>query len=393
VTSQDKSTDNFRSQSLYSAFYAAKFTFLGVQLPYFSAWLALKDFSIVEIGFLNGAAFGLRMVLGPLFGLWADRQTDQRLPFRLASALFVLGALGLTLIDNKFVIGLSALAALFAFGVLAPLTDTAAVNAQAQGRIDYGRARAVGSAAFGVVTLAAGYLLDLYGLELSVNIMLGATLACFLLSFVMPVEGSVSSTLSLRTIPDILSNKIFLVFLLTIGLLQGSHAVYYAFSIIHWSEIGFSSLTVGCLWAVGVAAEIVFLLLVRPFMNTVRPEIFFAVSAIAVATRWAATPFVSSVYVLALLQVLHAFTFAASYIGAVIFIRRASKASSMNTAMALRAAITDGLMLALAAAVGGVLFEKSGAIAAYSAMASMGVISLFGAWWLKRNWNGGVFGL
>ena len=48
----------------------------------------------------------------------------------------------------------------------------------------------------------------------------------------------------------------------------------------------------------------------------------------------------------------------------------------------------DGLVLAIAAAAGGLLFERLGATAAYSAMAAMGIVSLFGAWWLKRNWDG-----
>ena len=37
---------------------------------------------------------------------------------------------------------------------------------------------------------------------------------------------------------------------------QASHGALYAFGSIHWRDLGFSSATIGLLWAVGVVAEI-----------------------------------------------------------------------------------------------------------------------------------------
>src|SRR6185436_16725402 len=49
----------------------------------------------------------------------------------------------------------------------------------------------------------------------------------------------------------------FLAIAAAASLIQASHAVYYAFSTLDWTAKGFDGVTIGALWALGVAAEIV----------------------------------------------------------------------------------------------------------------------------------------
>jgi PPP family 3-phenylpropionic acid transporter len=45
--------------------------------------------------------------------------------------------------------------------------------------------------------------------------------------------------------------------MLSVALINAGHAYYYTFSNLHWSrDLGYSSATLGLLWATGVAAEI-----------------------------------------------------------------------------------------------------------------------------------------
>lgn len=71
--------------------------------------------------------------------------------------------------------------------------------------------------------------------------------------------------------------------------------------------------------------------------------------------RWAVLALTTEVWLLALAQCLHALTFGAMHLGAMVFIARTVPASSSNTAQALFAATTNGLGLGAGLLIAGVL--------------------------------------
>ena len=46
-----------------------------------------------------------------------------------------------------------------------------------------------------------------------------------------------------------MSNRVFVIFLIAVGLVQASHAAYYGFATIHWRAAGLSDAVIGALWA------------------------------------------------------------------------------------------------------------------------------------------------
>lgn len=380
-----------RHQFLFSGFYSSQFILLGVQLPFLSAWLATRDFSAPEIGWITGAALAARLALGPFVAYWADRQADQRRAIRLVSALFAAGAAGLWVADEKILIGVCVALVHWAFGLLVPLSDSATLQADRADQLNYGQTRAVGSLAFLMTTIIGGYFLSRYGINLSVKIMAAAGAATLVLSMFLPPRPVAMDGVSSnwRDAPRLLRSKNFLLMVAAAGLVQGAHAVYYAFSILRWSEIGYSPTLVGALWAVAVMAEILLLTRARRFAARLSPALMIALGGLGAAVRWSLTAMEPPVYILFAVQLLHALTFAAAYLGAIEFIDRAVPRKLVNTAMTLTSTTGVGAITGGATIAAGYVFHGEGAAAAYFMMAAMGALAFVLSMALARLWRGG----
>ncbi|MEX0645076.1 MAG: MFS transporter, partial [Parvularculaceae bacterium] len=152
-----------RTHFSYAAFYSSKFVLLGIQLPFFSGWLALQGISAPDIGLITGAALVARLALGPLVAYWADGQSDERVPLRLVALFFAAGAVALTVAPDKLAITAAAVIMLWSFGLLVPLTDSAVIRADRAGLANFGQARAIGSFAFLATTIIGGQALTRFG--------------------------------------------------------------------------------------------------------------------------------------------------------------------------------------------------------------------------------------
>ena len=118
---------------------------------------------------------------------------------------------------------------------------------------------------------------------------------------------------------------------------------------------------IGLLWAGGVVAEVILFACNAPLLRRIGPVGLLAAAAAAGVVRWAVLALTTEVWALALAQCLHALTFGAMHLGAMVFIARTVPASSANTAQALFAATTNGLGLGAGLLLAGVLYAAWGA--------------------------------
>jgi PPP family 3-phenylpropionic acid transporter len=96
---------------------------------------------------------------------------------------------------------------------------------------------------------------------------------------------------------------------------QASHAALYAFGSLHWRDLGFSSATVGWLWAIGVVAEIaVFAGLGRDVGRGAAFRLIL-VGAGSAVFRFAALASDPGLVPTFALQALHGLSFAATHLG------------------------------------------------------------------------------
>src|SRR5262249_62425336 len=128
----------------------------------------------------------------------------------------------------------------------------------ARGRA-YGPVRLWGSVAFIAANLGAGLLLDLLPRENLIWTIAAALAGMAAASLLLrPLERAVPARAApTAALHRLLFAPAFLTVALAASLIQASHAVYYGFSTLAWAAEGFDGVTIGALWGLGVAAEIV----------------------------------------------------------------------------------------------------------------------------------------
>ena len=155
---------------------------------------------------------------------------------------------------------------------------------------------------------------------------------------------------------------------------QASHAMYYAFSSLHWAEKGMSSMMIGALWAGSVVSEVAFFGFASRISGLLRgPLAMLVLGAGASAIRWSAMALDPPIGVLILLQVGHGLTFGATQLGSMVAISHFTPFGMRGRAQGWLAAGWAGLMATLTALCGAVypdLGERSYWI--------MVVVALFG---------------
>ena len=171
----------------------------------------------------------------------------------------------------------------------------------------------------------------------------------------------------------VLRDRTFVLFLATVALIQGSHAVYYAFGTLHWRAVGYSDAVIGWLWAEGVIAEIILFAFGGALVRRLGPARLILLAGIAGIVRWCATGLSDALPVLVMVQALHAFTFGAAHLGAIYFIARTVPPALSATAQSLYSAAVMGLGLGLAILASGSLYATFGG-GAYFAMAALAAL-------------------
>ena len=368
--------------------YVALFGLLGIQLPYWPVWLAHRGLEPGQIGVVLGVFTWARLA-APWTGSWADRRgRPDRLAVVLAAATLALtAAFGLA---SGFValLALSALSGLTMAPIL-PLVDGIAVTAAAAERIDYGRVRLWGSAAFVLASSLGGLALQGRSPSLvlwMIVLFTAALLATMLFLPRVPARaGSARDTASvgvparsaLASLRAMVRRPGMLTFLAAVACMQGSHSVLYGFGTRHWQAIGVAESTIGWMWAWGVIVEVCLFAVGQRMVARFRPTGMMVAAAVGGLIRWPLLAWVESVPVIFAVQTLHGATFAAMHLGAMNWIRVAIDAPSVQRATGLYVAIGSGVALGVGQPLAGVLFEHFAGNAYLAMAASSGVGLVF----------------
>jgi PPP family 3-phenylpropionic acid transporter len=281
------------------------------------------------------------------------------------------------------------LIALTAQSALMPLGDTITLGAVRSEGLDYGRIRLWGSVSFIVASIASGAALASSSGERVLQLVLGASvlvlLACLSVPSIRPVEGGAR----IAGIGAVAGDPRFWVFILAASALQASHQVYYGFGTLYWRSLDFSDPTIGWLWAEGVLAEILLFWQGRRLLARLGPIGLMVLGGVAGILRWSLAGALTWLPFIAAIQLLHAFTFGASHLGAMHFLSRTAPPSAAAGAQSLYAALSSGLGSGLVMVIAGALYSTYGG-GAYSFMAVLSAAGLVGALalgWTTDRWN------
>ena len=341
------------------AVYAFLYAAFGVQSPFLPALLREQGLHAEEIGIVLAASTAIRVLAGPAIGHAADRlhrHTSILCGCAIAAAVAGLGYLMMQGLGSLLVVGLLHAAML---APVVPLSDalatTAAHESESDGkqRFEYGWLRASGSAAFIVGTTVSGWVAGKAGLGVTIwfsgaLLVIGGTAALLLPKLPgghangarPPIAGDWALLFRLA---------VFRRVLIIAALVEGSHALHDAFSVIRWRSAGIDLPIVGLLWSESVLSEVVVFLLIGPrLVRLIGPGGACALAAGAGVIRWTVVAFTTDPVLLGLVQPLHGLTFALLHLACMRLIVQVVPVRLAATAQSIYGTLCVGLVLTLA---------------------------------------------
>ena len=359
----------------YGAFYLG----FGAYLPYMPVWYEARGLSAEMIGAAAAAAMAGRVFAAPLGAALADRAAKRRhavFGFALAAVLIFLAHI--PAVSPWLIITLAGLAG-GAFTGMVPVMDAFAMGEARRRGFAFGPPRSVGSAMFIVGNVGCGALIGWLGGEAALYWTLAGAGLAALTALTLPEgrratparraeapRGGLIAALSAGGLPLAFAAS---------ALIQSGHGFYYAFSAVAWKAAGVPSGAIGALWATGVAAEIVFFWLSARALRSMSPAMLMAVGGAAAIVRWIALAFSPPLAALFALQVLHALSFGATYLGFLRFASAAAPDRFAATAQAVNSALSGGVILAAATSVSGFAYAAFGS-AGFALMAAPSLAGL-----------------
>ena len=377
-----------------SLVYFGYFFFLGINTPFAASWLAARGFGD-KVGLLIGASLIAKTIGQPSLSYMADLM-GRRLMLIIAALASAAATFTLVFAHNYFVVLALLLFAGFFIGPILALTDALALSDES---LNYGHVRLWGSLGFAVAVLAGGWLIDRWGVPLVIWLEVAGLSVLLVITFGLPRRAHQRDdlrTLGARAMANKLLGK-FLVapitwlFMLSVATLNASHAYYYSFSVNLWTSVNhFSRFQSSALWFTGVVAEVTLLWVVgdRVPLNRAKQLLIFA--SIGGIVRWGLTSMSPSYLLLFPLQCLHACSYAAMHLGAMLVLRRAVPPAIATTVMGIYAALVNGVVIGIVTSQLDPVYAHLGAqgylfMAALSALGGIGIIVF------TQRWTGALF--
>jgi PPP family 3-phenylpropionic acid transporter len=355
------------------------FAGFGALIPFLPMWLEkAHGFTGSQIGLVLAIGGFSRIIAGPLTAAWADGRKDRRAPMFLFAGLMTLGFGSLWFVEGFAAVFVIILLMDVAFWGFVPVVEAALLRLTKYGWPRYGLARGLASAAFVVGSSAVGMLIDHFGTWAIWGWLFGVSAMLIVAAAWMkpePVAGNREAPFLQRLSGGVgmLKDRKFALLIFSAGLIQATHSYFYVAGTLIWTnDQRLSSTLSGNLWSIGVVAEVGFLIFLARWTERFAPETLILVGGIAAVVRWTALAMLPPVWALYGLQILHAGTFAATFLGAVRMIQSMHGDERTPTAQMIYMALASAPAQAFATLISGPLYDYLNA----TGRASLGYLSM-----------------
>jgi PPP family 3-phenylpropionic acid transporter len=356
--------------------YAAVYLHYGVYGAFMPLWFQHKGMSPSQIGTLIALPVLLRVLFVAPVTAVADRLRRVRDVLFVCTA--ITAALVLVLQWVSGYVGLLIFFTLFAvaWDPLPILADGYASAAVRVRNLDFGRMRMWGTISLVCTAMVGGRILDRLGVDLI------PVLTCLLLLaplFVIPFlppdnllgEPDRATRGEWRSI---IHDGPAMLVLFGVSLLMGSSAILLSFGAIQWSAKGLSNGSIGLLYGVAAASEIIVFSFAQTMLGK-RSELWLLVVGAALSTvRWLGMATDPGFAVLTGLALLQGPSATATIAGSILFIARRFPTHLVATANGVNAVLV-GISASVAMFVGGYLWASLKALS-YLPMAGMSLVAL-----------------
>jgi len=370
----------FSPPARLASFYFLFFAYSAAYVAYFPLYLAARGFDAAGIALVLALPQVARIVAPAGWGWLADRFGAQRGIVVVSCASMAACFAALPLVDGPGPIAwLIALTGVFSAGAL-PLVE-AITLASPGGPARYGPIRLWGSVGFIVVLLAGGAWVDLVPLATLPPTLAALALAALASACTLPkgVRHATPPPLRLEIAPAARA-------VLAGGFcMAAAHGALYAFYTLHLQREGYGGAAIGAFWTIGVVAEIAVFAYLPALLGRYRLSAILLFSFGCAIVRFLAIGWgACALWLLIVVQVLHAATFGSFHAASVAAIHKVFPANAQGRGQALFSSIAYGAGGAAGALLAGWGWERGGPQLAFSLAAAAAAAGAYFAYRLGR---------
>jgi PPP family 3-phenylpropionic acid transporter len=332
-------------QSLnFALFFFAYYGYVGIFSPYASLFFEERGLSAAQIGVLMSLLQVMR-IFGPnVWGWVADHRSQRVAVLRVTSLAAVISFCGMFFGQTfAYFFAVMVIVNLFT-SAQGPLSEALMLSAMRGDLTHYGRLRLWGSVGFIVSVMAAGQLLDWYGVELMPWLALIMLAMVSVVTLRMCEEVPIVHRSDSPSVMSVLRKREVWSFFTSTFLMVAAHSSLYVYYSLYLSQIGYSKTVIGLMWSLGVIAEIIFFFYQEPLFKRFGIKNLMFISLAIGVIRFLMIAFgAQSLVLLLIAQVLHAATFGVHHSSSVATLQRWFSGPLQARGQALFISISYGL--------------------------------------------------
>lgn len=355
------------------------FALLAIFIPFLPVYLSEQGLNPAQIGFIVGTGGIITIFTQPLWGMISDRtKTIRKVLLLLVLCSAIIGYL---LYDSSSYAVLVGFAMLLYFFLMPidPLTESLNFRVAEANGISYGSIRTYGALGYGVMALAAGYIMAYFGAHSLAYLFAGVGLASFLINLIMPDAPVTGKPVTLKSLKTFLSNRETLLFLVLIFISSVPARMNDIFLGVYISELGGNPQLVGQAWFLAAGSEIVVFALSFWWLRKGKELIIISAAGFFYFIRFFISAWITDPHLLAYLQVLQILTFPVFYSAAIQYLYSIVPEEWRATGQTVLALLFFGVSGIVASYAGGALYEAYGGQTLFLSISCMSIIGmLFG---------------
>ncbi|HLP82615.1 MAG TPA: MFS transporter [Nitrosomonas sp.] len=360
-----------------SGFYFFYFAFIGAFSPYWSLYLQSLSFDALQIGVLMSLLLFTRIFSPVLWGWLADHTGKRARIVQIAAVSGLLSYCGFFLGDSFpwifFVMTLMS----FFWSASLPLMETITLSHLGDFTHKYGRIRSWGSVGFVLAVVGVGYLLEIIEIMGLLWVVLGLKWGIVVFSYHIPEKDIIPHAVGLHSVRQICLRPEVMAFLFSSLLMLFAHGAYYTFFSIYLVEHDYDKGFVGWLWAIGVMCEIGIFFLMPWLMRCFSLKHILMFSFLCATLRFVLIgQCIEWPVVIVFAQILHAATYGAHHVSAMMVIHHFFRGRHQATGQAIYTCMAYGIGGALGAVSSGYTWDWLGPGATFLISASAALAGL-----------------
>ncbi|TVY04102.1 MFS transporter [Cohnella terricola] len=358
----------------------ANYASMVLLVAYFPLYFESKGFSKLQIGAIYSVGPLLSIISNLAVGVLSDR--TKNLP-RILNVLYAVQILALAwLLPQKEFAIMAGIMALFYFFQTPnnSMLDSVSLLAAERMKISFPSIRMYGSLGYAICAVIFGYVLKVYGSNLTIPIILCVISISLIFSFFIGDYQATLRKFEFKGLFALLRRRETLVFFGLIMFVSAAHRMNEGFLSVAMREIGADDSVIGYASLASAVSEIPIFFLLAKYGHRFREFPLLAIASSMYVVRLSLLSMATEPWMMVALQMLHALTFAIFYITALRCLQALIPDEYRSSGQAVFAVVWSGLAGLIAGTLGGWLYDSFGLAYVFRIGAVFALLGAVGFW-------------